>query len=400
MNRKFIPRLLIIVLLLTSLQISTPAHAQQYVISFSDIVLEVTVPSIHVYQAPGGSPNYPLSQGSRILWNGGTRQVVNGRTWIQIYMVDQLEAGWVSPDNGAVYQVDTFRITPNMEIGATAQLAQPRDLLNSARLHRAAADAGHILGSLPAGTNVYVTDGPVFNQLQAFWKIKTSVGQEGWIEDGASILNVVAPLTVYNVQVCDNFSIKRFGVAGWDSFMQVIRNFVPGNETIICLASSNLRGDNTPVVSVLSSQQGSFGPIQHVRVFAINGGQWAKVLELSGNEGDRTERLGVYDLIGDGIPKLLWMTRVDGTGHYLNIQAFGFNGGVMRPIFTAESLYKGNVQLGVGNIVLFQPVLKADEPNCCPSGYNRQAFQWVNNQFVKTLDDQPIPPYFLQAGTP
>jgi hypothetical protein len=398
MTQKLVIRLLVIVFMLSALQLPTPTRAQDYQISFTDIVLENTG-ALPVYTTPsaGAGAVYSLPPGSRFLWNGVTSQVAEGRTWLRIYLIDRLEVGWITPDSGTIYQTDTFRLTPGMEIGATAQLAQARELLFSARLHRPAADAGQVLGMLPAGTSVYVTDGPVFNQLQVFWKIKTSAGEEGWIVDGGGTLNVVAPLKVYNVNVCDNFNIKRFGVAGWDSFMQAIRRFIPTSEAITCLASSNLRGDNLPVVTVLTSQGDSFSVIERVRVFELNAGQWVKIFEIAGNAGDRTERLGVYDLTGDGIPKLVWMTRVDGTGHYLNVQAFAYRTGTLTPIFSALGLYKGNVQLGVGNILLFQPVLRANEPNCCPTGFNRQAFQWVNNQFVKTLDDQPISPFAIQG---
>jgi hypothetical protein len=399
--QRLMMRLTIILLAVFSLH-GVPARAQEYVISYTDIVLEVDTATIDVYGSAsmGGGALYPIVRGNRILWNGKAVRGADGRNWLQVYLVDRRESGWISPDNATLYQTDTFRVTPGMEVGATAQLAQPAELYGTARLRRTgSADAGHVIGSLPAGSSVTVTDGPVFNQLQTFWKVKNSTGLEGWIIDAPASLTVTAPLTVYGVQVCDHFNIRRFGVAGWDSFMQVIRNFVPANETITCLASSNLRGNGSPVVTVLTSKTTAEVLTQDtIRVFALNGGQWAKVLEIPGQVGDRTERLGAYDVTGDGIPRLVWLTRTDGTGGILNINIYGFTSGAGQLIFNLSGLYKGNLQLGVGNIVFFQPILGANEPNCCPTGYNRIAYQWQNGQFVKTLDDQPLSPYAVQGA--
>lgn len=165
--------------------------------------------------------------------------------------------------------------------------------------------------------------------------------------------------------MCDNFNLNRFGVVGWDSFMTVI-------------TSSNLRGDNIPVVTVLSHNPSQNNPRHVVRAFELRGADWAKIFEKVTEPFVKTERLGAYDLLGDGIPTLVWLTRNDGTGSYLNVSAYRYNASAgMAQVFDQSGLYKGNVQIGVGNIVLFQPILKANEANCCPTGYNRMGFQWT-----------------------
>jgi hypothetical protein len=374
------------------------AHAQ-YQPKFTDVVLEVASNGVNVFQSAGAvKVQRVLGQGERVLWDGTSTQI-NGRTWIPIYLVDALVLGWATPDNDALYQVDTFRLSPNMEIGASGVLAQPRTVYDSVSLTSQSIGPNGAPLVAPAGASFRVIQGPVYEKLYVWWRVQLAGGQTGWIIDSPVSLQVTQPLTVYGVPVCDNFNISKYGVAGWDSALPVIRSVLKPNETIGCLASSNLRGDGTPVVSVLIRSTDPNQVQESLRVFGQVAGQWAQLFALSATPFARTERLGVYDLTGDGLPVLVWLVRNDGTGQYLSLQAFKYGAnGTFNAIFKVSELYKGNVQIGVGNIVLFQPVLRQNEANCCPSGYNRIGYQWANNQFVKVLDDFPPPPYHLQPN--
>jgi hypothetical protein len=367
----------------------------QFAPQFTDLVLEVNSSTgVKIYGTIGGTVIRTMGYGERFLWNGAS-QTVNQRTWIPVYLIDTRTPGFASPENGTLYQVDTFRTTPGMNLAAGGTLAAQRILYSGAAVTSAQ------LGTLPVRTTFTVMDGPQFNQLYVWWQIKTSTGLTGWVIDTPATLEVTNPLKVYGLPVCDDFNIRAYGVAGWDSFTEVLQRGGRAAEVDICLASANLKGDGTPIVTLLTRVNPStFDESQVVRSYELVNGAWSKIFEVRTQPGERTERLGVYDLIGSGTPGLLWLTRNDGTGNVLNVRGYQYNpvSKQLQQIFKVEDIYKGNVQVGVGNMLILQPVLKADEANCCPSGYRRTGFQWNGSGFAQVIDDQPLPPYLLQQG--
>jgi len=336
--------------------------------------------------------------GARMTWNGATQQADN-RNWIQLNYLGV--TGWASPDNNTVYLVDPNRVTPGINPAAVVQpMQRPITLYQSPSLR------SPVIGQLPVGAQLTVTDGPVIADFYNWWQVKVSgPNTQGWLPDaGGDNLQTVQPLKVYGIDVCDNFKIKIFGATGWDSIIKEMPQLIPSSEKIICLASSNLRGDGTPYVTVLSRKQGNLETERQdfARIFEKRGDFWAKVYEASTNTWQWTVDLGLYDLTGEGKPSLLWTVMNDGTGHILTVRALRYHrvAGIQQILFM-EGLDHGAVEIaGTGGIVLTQADYKANEPNCCPSGVERWAFAWQNNEFVQVINDKLPSPGLLQGYTP
>lgn len=378
---------------------SRPAQAQ---VQPTDIVLEVNSGTVQVREAPdpNGKVYRALIAGERVSWNG-TAQKVAGRNWIPVTLngINVSSTAWITPDSNVLATIDPTQITPGIDLSATVQTARPLILYSAPALNRQAVDSRGQIITLPPNTQFQVQNGPTVAELYTWWNIKTADGLSGWITDIRGALQTITPLKVYGINVCDGFNLRGYGVAGWDSFMQGIGTAIPGGEQIVCLASSNFRSDGTPVVTVLTHTESANNRHDTVRQFVQDANGWTKLFEQPTPAFARTERLSLNDLTGDGKPTLLWLVRNDGTGQYLDVNLYQFNPAAgVQPILQVQGLYKGSVQVGKGTLLLLQPILKENEPNCCPTGFNRIAYQWQNNEFVQVLDDQPISPYLLQGA--
>ncbi len=335
--------------------------------------------------------------GTRMAWNGTTQQA-ESRNWIQVYFLGT--GAWITPDTNGVFLVNPGRITPGINPGATVQpMQRPITLYQSPTL------TGAVLGQLPVGARLYVTDGPVIADFYNWWQVKVN-GQntQGWIADTFDNLQTVKPLQVYGVDVCDNFKIKTYGAAGWDSIMNVLPNLIPAPEKIVCLASSNLRGDKTPFVTVLTRTQGQ-NPTETqdtLRIFMQRAPDWATVYESRSDTFSQTVDLGLFDLMGNGKPALLWTVVVNGTGQFMTVRALRYHpvAGIQQILYM-DNLYKGAVQVsGSGSIVVLQADYNGNEPNCCQTGLERWGFQWQNYEFVQVLNDKLRNPAALQGFPP
>ncbi len=391
MNRIRLASLILLVTVLALMPIPTRAVAPT-----TDLVIQVYGDQpVNVYDraSASGSILGTATTGARMLWNGITQQSEN-RNWIQVTYLGA--AGWASPDTNAVYQIDPSRITEGIDRSAVVQPSA-----RTLNVYQAPAVSSGVVSQLPVGAQLTVTDGPVTADLYTWWQIKVN-GQSnvaGWIPDTVDNLQTVTPLQVYGINVCDGFNLKTYGVAGWDSIVQSLPSLVP--EKILCLASSNLAGTNTPFVIVLSRVQGQLDNETRdtLHIFQPDGQAWFKIYEQTTDDFVRTADLRLHDLTNDGKPAILWTTVNDGTGHVMNVRVLRYHpvAGV-QPILTTIGLYKGSVQMsGTGSIVLLQADYAANEPNCCPSGIERWGYVWQNNEFVQTVNDKLKNPGALQG---
>ncbi|MHB8627771.1 MAG: SH3 domain-containing protein [Aggregatilineales bacterium] len=362
------------------------------------LTLQVDQGTIPVRDTPllNGKVYRTLSPGERMEWNG-TSKTADGRTWIPITLSGVPQPGWISPDNDTLFQVDPNQVTLGITVGAVGETAQTLTLYTSAALNAQATKNGQIV-TLPVKTSFTVTDGPTLAEDYTWWQIKTASGQQGWIPDTPGYLQITKPLIVYGYQVCDGYDLKKWGVTGWDSIVKELPNLIAKGEKVQCLASVNFKGDGTPVVAVLAHAESANDKHDTLYLFTQDQGGWLTWYQQTALPFARTERLGFYDVTGDKLPTLVWAIRADGTGEYLTIKALHYAPAVgAQPIMDISYMYKGNFQIGASSIRLTQAILKDGEGNCCPTGFNRIFYAWQNNQFVKTIDDQPPPPYFLQG---
>ncbi len=365
-----------------------------------DLVIQVYGDNpIKVYDRPDLNAtvvqNAPYS--ARMTWNG-TLQQVNGRNWIQVNYLGVM--GWASPDTNTVYFVNPGNTTPGINPAAVIQPSQ-----RPITLYAAPGMASGSAGQIPVGAQLTVTDGPVMADYYSWWQVKVNgPNTQGWIPDTVDNLQTVKPLQVYGVDVCDNFKIKTYGAFGWDSIMNVMPQLIPSREKIVCLASTNLRGDKTPFVTVLTRVTGQTPNETQdtVRIFEKRDPDWAKVFETSSDPFSRTVDLGLYDLTGDGKPSILWTYMADGTGHVLTVRALRYHpiAGIQQILFR-DSLYKGAVEVaGTGGIVVIQADYNDNEPNCCQTGLERWGYAWQNNEFVQVINDKLRNPGALQGFPP
>jgi hypothetical protein len=362
-----------------------------------DLVIEVFSDTpIKIYDRPDFNAtvvqNAPY--GARMTWNGVMQQI-NGRNWIQVNYLRVV--GWASPDSNAVYLANPGQVTEGINPAAIIQPSQ-----RPATLYAAANMSSGVVGQAPVGARLYVADGPVIADYYNWWQVRVE-GQniQGWIPDLFTNLQTVEPLKVYGVEVCDNFKIKVYGAFGWDSIMNEMPNLIPASEKIVCLASSNLRGDGTPFVTVLSriENQASGEHRDSVRIFEKRGDFWVQLYEETTEPFTRTVDLGLFDLTGDGKPSFLWTVVSDGTGHVMKVRALRYHriAGIQQILY-ADSLYKGSVQVaGTGGLTLIQADFVANEPNCCITGIERWGYAWQNNEFVQVLNDKLRNPGALQG---
>jgi hypothetical protein len=307
MQGKVLSRLVGIALILTVLlAVSAPVSA---VGSPTDMILEVIKGPVSLRDRPSqsGATVQTLGAGARMAWGGVYRQA-EGRNWMQV--VTTAGTGWASPDNEVLRLADPTHITPLMDRSAVFEPS-----LSALNLYQSPALASTVVVQVPAKSQLTVTDGPALAELYTWWQVKTADGHTGWLPDSfASALRVTSPLRVYGYAACDSFNLKTFGVPGWDSIIDSLSYLIPAGEQLVCLASTNLKGDNTPTVVILSRTADPKDPHDTLRIFSNQVGNWFKLYEQTTNPFARTERVSLHDLTGDGKPSLLWAVRADGTG--------------------------------------------------------------------------------------
>ncbi len=348
---------------------------------------------IALYERPSlGSPVLrTIGVGNRFLWRAD-RTIAEGRQWFFIQIGST--SGWISPDDNVMDFADPTQITPNMDRSATAVITA-----NPMSLYAAPARGNTILATLPIGTQVRVLDAPIVTDLYTWWKVRVlSSGAEGWLVDTVREMQVTAPLRVYGYQVCDNFDLKTFGMTGWDSIVSSLPRLLDAGEQVVCLASTKLDGGTSPIVVVLARLEGA-QPRDSLRTFALRGGVWTPIFTQYSDFFARTDRLSLHDLTSDPYPSLVWNVRLDGTGGILRANILRFNPatGLVQAVFTGE-FYKGFMQINGRLLTFLQAHYLPDEPNCCPSGVERFAYQWNGTTFGLLLNEVLPLPYAIQSS--
>jgi hypothetical protein len=233
--------------------------------------------------------------------------------------------------------------------------------------------------------------------LYAWWQVQVGTKQ-GWIADTTGGLEVIAPLTVYGYTVCDRFDIARFGVLGWDPIVGTLKTVIPADEKVTCLASTNLRGDNTPIVVVLASGTNAQGAAHDtLRIFEPRSGGWFMIYQEQSADYLRIDRVGLYDFAGTGKPMLLFGERHDGTGGIWDVRVLNYTDKGLTEALKVEGVYKGWMQVNGTTLVLTQADYLPDEPNCCPSGTARLVYTWQADKLVLAKSDVLPSPYAIQA---
>jgi hypothetical protein len=380
-----------------------PVHAA---VTPQEIVLEnISDKPIQAYAQPSksGPVVQTFTTGQRMAWTGDVQQA-EGRNWLPVDF-GQRNSGYVSPDNESVIVVDPYQTTDGMDLASTFKAGQ-----HGLAIHADALIQSQILSQAPAGTQFKVMDGPQIPQAMYSWWQVTQVGgtASGWIYDDGytSGLEVVQPLQVYGYNVCSGFYLRTLGVAGWDSFIKAMPSFIPAQETVVCLASSNFKGDGSPVVTVLSRVGGVAADQKHhdtLRLFAQQSGQWSKIYEQTSEDFSLTSRLWLHDFASDGKnkPQMLWAVMNDGTGHVLTVRVLNYDpvAGI-QPVLNVSDLYQGNVELALYSLALSTPDYKSDEPNCCHAEMIRTTYNWQNGHFDKGDDIKVTVPYYIQGFPP
>jgi len=373
----------------------TPVAAQ----SGNDLIVEVIGANpVKLYNntALNAQVVQTIPRGRRVLWNGTTKNA-DKRNWMSVSF-DGV-AGWISPDNESVLVIDASWISPQMERSAVFQSEKPLALRAQPNF------PSNVVLQVPAKTQLRVIDGPFLDGVYTWWQAQTLSGspQQGWFPETLDVMQVTKPLSVYNYRVCDSFNLKQYGVAGWDSIVQALPTLIPAKEPIVCLASTNLKGDKTPVVVILSTTnlQSPLEAQETLRVFEQRNGVWTTIYQQATEVGSTTGRLQLIDVTNDGKPALFWASVTAGTGGFVNIKVLRYDvtAGI-QPILTSEGLYKGGWSTAPGRITLTQSVYADDEPNCCHGKRTRFSYIWQNNALVKIGEDVLPEPYWLQGLPP
>lgn len=380
--------LLAIIISLSTLT-AQPAHA----LSSADIVLEVSTP-VSLFSAPNVASNEPpLNTGDRVTWNGAWSWDGN-QFWLPITSLGRER--WVAPPDNAMYPQDPSRITNGIDLSTVVRISA-----NNVTLYNQPSHGSSVVGQLNVGSSFTVKAGPVSAELFVWWQVEAN-GITGWLRDeGARNFEVTQRLRVHNMDVCDGFNITQFGVSGYDSIVPQLPNFIPVDQAIVCIASTNFKGDKTPTVVILSHRE-TPTPQDTLWLFAQQGGAWNPLYQEVGPEFARTERLFAADLGAEGRPMILWMLRNDGTGGYFQLKVLHFN----TTTYTVANILdtstldttKGSIQVSTGTLVILNATFSsANVPNCCPDGLNRVGYTWQGDAFVQTTQGPLRMPSFLQG---
>lgn len=387
-------RRLLTVLIVTLLGLGFTGISAQAGMLPGDVVVQVqNGQSVMIYAQPSlTAPQVGvLASNTRFLWRGALQQS-EGRNWMPI-ITSAGVSGWISPNNEVISTAYFGRVSPGMQLSAAARVPQPISLYPNPGFSSVP------LTTLPSNSPFTVTEGPAEADYYRWWKVRAG-NFEGWLSDAGYGIQVDRTLSVYNHPVCDGVDITRYGVPGWDSSLSTLEAAVRAPEQIVCLASTNLRGDKkTPIVVVLSRIEitNNTQPVDTLRVFEPREGSWVLIMQQQSEPFARTLDVSVFDFEGTGKPFLIWNVVRDGTGSVLlpNIYQY-LEGGALISVFSGEA-YKGGMQWYLGGLTLVEPDYLPDEPNCCASGIHRTGFIWANGAFTKVFDEVSAAPYALQS---
>jgi hypothetical protein len=356
---------------------ATPSARVVHAAQPTDLVLEVFAPNpLNLYAQPSFSAVVlrPVGNGNRMTWNG-VYQSAEGRNWMFVEIGGQ--GGWLSPNSQEVGFGDPTHITAGIDRSTVITPAT-----NTMSLYQAPGRGNPILTTLPVGTQLQVIDGPAVVDLYTWWPVQVSgTATRGWVVDTGRELRLLTPLQVYGYQVCDNFDLKTFGAPNWDSVLQVFPRDIPRGERVLCLASAKLRGlvNPSPVVAVLTRAGVAPATTDTLRVFEQTGRGWVVTYQASSGQFNRTERLSLHNLAGDGVPVLLWAVRADGTGGILNLALLRYAAsgtGQLTSVLLADGIYKGSLQINGRILSTLSAEPLPNEPNCCPSTARRIGYQF------------------------
>lgn len=390
--RRFTHVGLIAVLVLVLAQITTPPP-RVWGQSVASLVLTVEQATpIQLYASPtlSNPTSRTLGTGNRFLWNG-TRTIADGRQWFQIVLPPS-ETFWISPDDGALGLADPTGITSDVDRSAIVQTPN-----YSMTLYETPGRSSRVVARLDPYTRLLVQDGPVVTDLYTWWPVQIYEGMaRGWVVDTGRELTLIRGLNIYGYQVCDNFDLKRFGAVGYDSVISTFPSIIGTSETVVCFASTKLRGDTTPIVVLLTRSTNTQQPFDVLRLIEPQGQVWRVTFQQATEPFARTSRLSLHDLAGDGKPMLYWAVRRDGTGGVMVANLLRYNPGGIASILSGE-FYKGTQQVGVDGITFIEAHYLPDEPNCCPTGMRRVSYQWQIDRFALIADEVLPAPYTIQT---
>jgi len=359
----------------------------------AEMVLQVLGGPVVLYERPSlSSPVlYTIGNNERFIWRAG-RTEAEGRQWFFV----QLDRffGWISPGDGVIDFADPTAITPLMDRSAVATV-----VANPINLRSAPRRFSPVVATLSVGTQVRVIDAPVVADLYTWWKVRVLPGgAEGWLADTGRELRVTRPLRVYGYQVCDNFNLREFGMTGWDSIVSVLPRLLDPGERVECLASTKLDSGVSPIVVVLARREGAM-PRDSLRTFALRGGIWTPIFTRYTEAFARTDRLSLHNLTGDPFPSLIWNVRLEGTGGVMRSNVLRFNPATgLVEAQTLGDFYKGFMQISGRRMTLLQANYLPHEPNCCPSGVERNVFEWNGVRFAPVLFEVLPRPLAIQSS--
>jgi hypothetical protein len=106
--------------------------------------------------------------------------------------------------------------------------------------------------------------------------------------------------------------------------------------------------------------------------------------------GGGPDTLICHDLTGDGVPELAVTVFSGGTAGDIAWVVFRRSSGRWRVAYAQLKAYKVGLFRVGGDLVESQPIYRANDPNCCPSGgFRHRRFHWNGTTFrvVRTWHD-------------
>jgi hypothetical protein len=107
---------------------------------------------------------------------------------------------------------------------------------------------------------------------------------------------------------------------------------------------------------------------------------WEVALETQPTTGDATPSIGpefaavtakAVDVTRDGEDELVIGYRSEGTGQILDVDIVGTDDAGTPHVLAHDEIYKGNVVFRKGRLVVYEPVYRQHDANCCPTWIER-----------------------------
>jgi hypothetical protein len=120
-----------------------------------------------------------------------------------------------------------------------------------------------------------------------------------------------------------------------------------------------------------------------------------RVLAPTVRNGGGPDSLICHDLTGDGVSELAVTVFSGGTAGDIAWVVFRRANGHWRVAFSQLHAYKVGLFRVNGDLVESQPIYRASDPNCCPSGgFRHRRFHWSGTTFrvVRTWHDSTFRP--------